>query len=170
MIRPVADDSQALLTRRRWLQRAGGGLRPDRPGGVAPRARACSAAESAAADASLNPMAARPGHFPGRAKRVIWIFTNGGPSQVDTWEYKPALERWHGKSMREFDPSFKNTTGLLQEPGRGADEVAVPVHAPGRVAARWSRRSSRTWAGTSTRWRSCTRSSPSRTTTRRRSS
>ena len=59
-------------------------------------------------------MAARPGHFRARAKRVIWIFTNGGPSQVDTWEYKPALERWHGKSMREFDPSFQNTTGFFK--------------------------------------------------------
>ena len=64
-------------------------------------------------------------------------------------------------------PVVQGHDRLLQEPGRGADEVAVPVHAPGRVAARWSPRSSRTSAGTSTRWRSSTRSSPSRTTTRR---
>ena len=71
-------------------------------------------------------MAPRPGHFPGRAKRVIWIFINGGPSQVDTWEYKPGLERWHGKSMREFDPSFKNTTGFFK------DQVGALMKSPFR--------------------------------------
>ena len=113
MIRPVVGDSSALLTRRRWLERAGGGF------GLIGLASLLHGdgllgGESAAADVSLNPMAARPGHFPARAKRVIWVFTNGGPSQVDTWEYKPALERWHGKSMREFDPSFQNTTGFFK--------------------------------------------------------
>ena len=40
---------------------------------------------------SVGPMAPRAGHFPAKAKRVIWIFVNGGPSQVDTWDYKPAI-------------------------------------------------------------------------------
>jgi hypothetical protein len=60
-------------------------------------------------------MAPRPPHFPARAKRVIWIFINGGPSQVDTWDYKPGLTRWDGKSMREFDASFKDTTGFFSK-------------------------------------------------------
>jgi hypothetical protein len=112
---PVHDnDPNSLLTRRRWLQRAGGGF------GLLGLASLLHAdgllgTASAAADASLNPMAAHPGHFLPRAKRVIWIFANGGPSQVDTWEFKPALERWHGKSMREFDPSFQNTTGFFKD-------------------------------------------------------
>ncbi len=110
----VADLSHAFLTRRRWLQRAGGGF------GLIGLASLLSGegllgAPGTATDVSLNPMAARPGHFRARAKRVIWVFTNGGPSQVDTWEYKPALDRWHGKSMREFDPSFKNTTGFFKD-------------------------------------------------------
>ncbi len=108
-------------------------VRTDRAGGLASRRGPARRRRATAADASLNPMAARPAHFPARAKRVIWIFINGGPSQVDTWEYKPALERWHGKSMREFDPSFKNTTGFFKNQVGGADEVAVPVHAAGRV-------------------------------------
>ena len=60
-------------------------------------------------------MAARPGHLPARAKRVIWFFVNGGPSQVDTWDYKPALAKWDGKSIKEFDPTFKNTTGFFKD-------------------------------------------------------
>src|SRR5205823_747940 len=71
-------------------------------------------AGAAAAEPALNPMALRPAHFPARAQRVIWVFLNGGPSQVDTWEFKPDLERWHGKSIRTFDPSFKDTTGFFK--------------------------------------------------------
>lgn len=64
---------------------------------------------------SLNPLAPQPSHFAARAKQVIWIFVNGGPSQVDTWDYKPALEKWDGKSMRDFAPDFSNTTGFFKD-------------------------------------------------------
>ena len=57
----------------------------------------------------------RPGHFPAKAKRVIWFFVNGGPSHVDTWDFKPALAKWDGKSIKEFDPGFKNTTGFFKD-------------------------------------------------------
>jgi hypothetical protein len=52
---------------------------------------------------ALNPMAPRPGHFPGKARSVIWLFMNGGPSQVDTWDYKPELEKRHGQELEGFD-------------------------------------------------------------------
>ena len=42
-------------------------------------------------------MAARAGHFKG-ADRVIWLFMNGVPSQVDTFDYTPALERYDCKT------------------------------------------------------------------------
>src|SRR5271163_2940642 len=35
-------------------------------------------------------------HFPARAKHVVFLFMNGAPSQVDTFDYKPALEKYHG--------------------------------------------------------------------------
>lgn len=63
---------------------------------------------------SLQPLAPQPSHFAARAKQVIWIFVNGGPSQVDTWDYKPALEKWDGKTMRDFAPDFSNTTGFFK--------------------------------------------------------
>ena len=63
---------------------------------------------------SMNPMAAQETHFSATAKRAIWIFANGGPSQVDTWDYKPALEKWDGKPITDFDPDFKNTTGFFK--------------------------------------------------------
>jgi hypothetical protein len=63
---------------------------------------------------ALNPMAPQPSHFPATAKRVIWIFVNGGPSHVDTWDYKAGLEKWDGKSIREFAPDFSDTTGFFK--------------------------------------------------------
>ncbi len=63
---------------------------------------------------SLNPLAPRDSHFAPKAKRVIWLFINGGPSQVDTWDYKPELEKWHDKSIREFAPDFSDTTGFFK--------------------------------------------------------
>ena len=74
----------------------------------------------AAADANdlgerlLNPLAPQSPHFPAKATRVIWLFINGGPSHVDTWDFKPGLTKWDGKTIREFDPEFKNTTGFFK--------------------------------------------------------
>src|SRR5438067_1498557 len=37
------------------------------------------------------------------AKNVIWLFMNGGPSQVDTWDYKPELEKHDKQELKGFD-------------------------------------------------------------------
>ena len=65
-------------------------------------------------DRMLRPLAAQQSHFPGKAKRVIWIFVNGGHSHVDTWDYKPELEKWNNKPIKEFAPDFKDTTGFFK--------------------------------------------------------
>src|SRR5215471_13925879 len=52
--------------------------------------------------AAANPLAPKAMHVRPRAKRVIFLFMQGGPSHVDTFDYKPRLERDDGK-MREFD-------------------------------------------------------------------
>ncbi len=46
-----------------------------------------------------DPLAAKPPPLPAKAKRVIHIFMNGGPSQVDTFDPKPALEEYAGKTL-----------------------------------------------------------------------
>jgi hypothetical protein len=48
---------------------------------------------------SSNPMAPKPPHFPGRAKRVLHLFCTGAVSHVDTWDYKPELIKRHGQPM-----------------------------------------------------------------------
>ena len=72
------------------------------------------------ADASddSNPLAPKDGHFDGRVKRVIWLFINGGPSHVDTWDYKPELEKSDGKELEGFDRFtgfFSNSVGPLMK-------------------------------------------------------
>src|SRR6516225_904793 len=53
---------------------------------------------AAQADAAeRNPLAAKPPHLPARARRVIFMFMHGGPSQVDTFDYKPTLVKYSGQ-------------------------------------------------------------------------
>ncbi|PYJ80671.1 MAG: DUF1501 domain-containing protein [Verrucomicrobia bacterium] len=49
----------------------------------------------------LNPLAPRPPHLPARAKSVIWLFMEGGPSHLDLFDPKPALEKLAGQPMPE---------------------------------------------------------------------
>src|SRR5437660_1002680 len=49
--------------------------------------------------AAVNPMTARPAIIPARAKRVIFLFMQGGPSHVDTYDPKPLLDQNDGKEI-----------------------------------------------------------------------
>jgi hypothetical protein len=76
------------------------------------------AEESAAHGAPVDPLAAKPPHFPARAKRVIFLFMKGGPSHVDTFDPKPLLTRDDGKPLPFAKPrvQFAATTNLLKSP------------------------------------------------------
>ena len=67
--------------------------------GVGAMALADLVASSANADPSGNPLAPKPPHFPPRAKRVIYLFMAGGPSQLDMFDHKPALNRLNGQPI-----------------------------------------------------------------------
>ncbi len=68
--------------------------------------------------ASADPLAEKPPHFPARAKRVIFLFMKGGPSQVDTFDPKPLLDRDNGKPLPFAKPrvQFAPTGNLLKSP------------------------------------------------------
>ncbi len=61
-----------------------------------------------AAAEQAHPLAPRLGHHAARAKRIIFLFMHGGPSQVDTFDYKPRLQQEDGKDL-PFEPA-KGTT------------------------------------------------------------
>ena len=75
--------------RRHFLQTAGGGF-------------GMLALRSLLAADNRNPMNVLSPEFAPRAKSVIFLFMYGGPSQVDTFDPKPALDRWHGKPIPVF--------------------------------------------------------------------
>jgi hypothetical protein len=59
----------------------------------------------------VNPLAPKQPHFAPRAKRVIFLFMQGGPSQVDTFDYKPLLEREEGRMLAFDDARVIANTG-----------------------------------------------------------
>src|SRR6266705_1807673 len=65
-----------------------------------------------------GPLAVKPPHFAPKAKRVIFLFMHGGPSQVDTFDYKPLLQRDHGKPLPFQRPKVvsSETFNLLKSP------------------------------------------------------
>ena len=65
------------------------------------------------ATTSSNPLAVRAPHFPAKAKRIIYLFLNGGPSQVDTFDPKPMLTKYHGKPMPSGALKTERKTGNL---------------------------------------------------------
>ena len=46
-----------------------------------------------------NPMQAKPGHFPARAKNIIYLFMAGGPSQFELYDFKPELQKYNHQTV-----------------------------------------------------------------------
>jgi hypothetical protein len=73
----------------------------------------------AGAESTLDPLAPKDPHFTPKAKRVIYLFLNGGPSQVDTFDPKPALDKYHGKPAPTGNLKTERKTGnLMRSPFR----------------------------------------------------
>ena len=94
-------------TRREMLRRSGAGF------GTLGLASVLAGDGSANANsaAAPGPLAPKPGHFPAKVKRVIFLFMNGGPSHVDTFDPKPELAKFDGKDA----PAGANRKGKLMK-------------------------------------------------------
>jgi hypothetical protein len=105
------------LSRREVLCKIGGGI-----GGLGLATVMSDAGLlSGAPQAGSNPLAPRAPHFPARAKRLIFLFMNGGPSHVDTFDFKPELARKAGQPvpMSVLGPSGRgNNRPLMASPFR----------------------------------------------------
>lgn len=102
----VQPSTPALLSRRHFLANTAGGL-----GGVA--LAWLLAREQARASGGPAPGGRLP-HYPARAKRVVQIFCCGGVSHLDTFDYKPELERLHGKTLEGKGENL----GFFGQPGK----------------------------------------------------
>src|SRR6266403_5277910 len=98
-IRPV-------ITRRDILARAGHGF------------GALALASLLEANPRVNPLAAKPPHFAPKAKSVIFLFMVGGPSHVDTFDYKPKLYELDGQTipLKTFGRGGKKAEGRVVGP------------------------------------------------------
>lgn len=109
------------LTRREMLQRSSVGF----------GSLALAGLMANEVQAAVNPLAAKQPHFPARAKRVIFIFLKGGPSQIDTFDPKPLLDRDDGKPLPFDKPrvQFAPTNNLLKSPWKFQQygESGIPV-------------------------------------------
>ncbi len=88
-------------TRREFLWEAGAGFTGVALAGLLSDDGFFARADGPAASpqAAANPLAPRPPHFPARARSVIFLFMYGGPSHVDTFDYKPELYRLDGQTI-----------------------------------------------------------------------
>jgi hypothetical protein len=98
-----------MMTRRDCLRTMGTGF------GMTAFAGLAASAASAAMD--TNPLLPKAPHFPAHAKHVIFLFLNGGPSQVDTFDPKPMLDKYNGKPVPSGNLKTERKTGnLLKSP------------------------------------------------------
>ncbi len=96
-----------FLTRRELLCRSGMGMGALALANLVGRADLALAGDAA----SLNPLAPKRPQFPGKAKRVLHIFLNGGPSHVDTFDPKPLLDKYAGKPLPKDNLKTERKTG-----------------------------------------------------------
>jgi hypothetical protein len=106
-------------TRREFLWQSGGGFMAAALSGLLPNS--FFAREAVAADGTTpyaSPLAPRPPHFNPRAKSVIFLFMYGGPSHVDTFDYKPELYPLDGKTIpvKTFGRGGKKNEGRVVGP------------------------------------------------------
>src|SRR5262245_33592292 len=94
-----------LLSRRELLCRAGMGM------GAIAMSNLVGSALAGDDKGSLNPLQPRKPHFPAKAKRIIHLFLNGGPSHVDTFDPKPSLAKYAGKALPIENYKTERKTG-----------------------------------------------------------
>jgi len=116
------------LTRREMLGRCASGF-----GGLAFLALLAenAASDALAATGTASPLLARPPHFPARAKSIIFLYMDGGPSQVDTFDPKPLLAKEHGQPFKmKMEPTqFNNNGTVLRSPWefRQHGQAGLPI-------------------------------------------
>jgi hypothetical protein len=98
--------AQRMLSRRQMLQNSAGGLGALALNFLTAKPLTASASNAAAA----NNLLAKPPHFAPKAKRVVFVFLGGGPSQMDLLDPKPMLTKYHGQSI-PFSVSQRSLTG-----------------------------------------------------------
>lgn len=128
MRHPTPRLEETLCTRRQFLGRCGMGMGAL---GLASLMQASGLLASTLETGQVSPLSPKTPHFPARAKRIIHLFMNGGPSHVDTFDPKPSLDRYAGKLLPMDNLKTERKTGAafpspfkFQKYGRSGIEVS----------------------------------------------
>jgi hypothetical protein len=99
------------LTRREMLRRSGQGFGMLGLAGVLAGEGLLTSEAAATPRAASGALAPKTPHFAAKAKRVVHLFMNGGPSHVDTFDRKPLLDKYHGKPLPSANLRTERKTG-----------------------------------------------------------
>ena len=105
---------ERFSSRRDFLKKAGAGFGMLALADLLGGDRLLAAADRRAGE-RLNPLTPRPAHFPAKAKSIIWLFMEGGPSGVDIFDPKPELTRRNGQRI-DIDVFNGNPGPLMKSP------------------------------------------------------
>ncbi len=105
-----------IISRRDMLRRSGQGVGMLGLAGLLADQHLLAAASGASAQpppSSASAFAPKPPHFAPKAKRLVHLFMNGGPSQIDTFDPKPLLDKYHGKPIPTAHLRTERKTGAV---------------------------------------------------------
>src|ERR1700722_18146794 len=105
-----------FLTRRELLRRSGMGFGALGLTSLLAAEGSLAAQDPVRPSLGTSPLAPRQPHFTGKAKRVIHLFMNGGPSHVDTFDPKPSLAKWAGKTIPKNLRTERKTGAAFPSP------------------------------------------------------
>ncbi|MGY8673754.1 MAG: DUF1501 domain-containing protein, partial [Verrucomicrobiia bacterium] len=103
-------DQQQTLSRRNLLLKMGNGMGAAALSTLLNPGLTSSASASVSADIGSRFLARAP-----KAKRVIYLFFSGGPSHIDTFDYKPAMRKLHGEELPESIRNGQRLTGMTSK-------------------------------------------------------
>ena len=116
-------ESKLIETRRHFFGRSAGGI------GTAALASLLNrnASANTSANGTQSGVGGVPGvpHFPAKAKRVIYLFMSGAPSQLDMWDYKPKMNDWYDKDLPDSIRNGQRITTMTS--GQKRFPIA-PIH------------------------------------------
>ncbi|MEC9091056.1 MAG: DUF1501 domain-containing protein, partial [Planctomycetota bacterium] len=108
-------DTDLSLSRRQLLARSGTGFGMLGLASLLNHSGRATDDLHSTADVRENPLLPKPSHFQAKAKSVVHLFMNGGPSHLDTFDYKPGLEKYHGKPVPSGNLRTERLTGGLMK-------------------------------------------------------
>jgi hypothetical protein len=111
MLRFIPNPTPCRRSRREFLWQVGGGFAGLALIDLLSRDGFFARADYPAANAAGSPLAPKPPHFPAKAKHAVFLFMNGAPSHVDTFDPKPELTRHNGQPYRNKDVPVVGSNG-----------------------------------------------------------